>query len=344
MTGHPHAKPLNAVKRSAHVPFGRHGKGSATAACALKLHRKMGTRISTKYLSGTSDTSHLSEPSQASGCPCGRSHQDHIIVGRKVEKPVFNHRAAGEAAAKASEANKLLLVYGRTILQFAGNCERPIEIDGIARKFSTEGRRLTYQVRCRKCSLCLQAKMRYWAAAGYHQTRSALDAGKRTWFGTLTFSAEWQARLANAAQEKWMIENSNSSEIPTWWEDQLCDHRFSLVRKEVVHELQKYWKRLRKAGHKYKYLVAIERHKSGNPHIHWLLHEVDAPIRKRHLQAAWPHGFTKIVIVGGKSRNSANAAKAAHYVVKYLSKSAQARQIASKGYRPNKQANTHHRA
>jgi hypothetical protein len=189
---------------------------------------------------------------------------------------------------------------------------------------------------CRACQPCLTAKMWYWAYAAVHQTELAVSEGRRTWFGTLTLDSEAQADLARRAFDEWRKQHPD--EPDGFWLDPQCDYRFSLVRPFLVADLQRYWKRLRKAGHRFSYLVAIERHKSGQPHLHWLLHETASPIRKRELQAQWPFGYSKVVIVGGRSKRSASPKRAAFYVVKYLSKSNQSRQIASAGYRPKARA------
>ena len=292
----------------------------------------------TEGKSGTSDTGHLSDPSQDRGCPCGRSHPEHR-VRRETEKVVWDQMTTRNNAATAHANGKLEFVDGRTLIHFEQNCERPIWMDGLVRgvvRPDEEGRLVTYIVRCRQCASCLLAKMRYWIAAGVHQTMLTHEARRRTWFGTLTFRHEVQQQLLDVAQRKWSESVNASSAFPQWWEDQQCDYRFALVRNEVVAELQKYWKRLRKAGHKFTYFVAIERHKSGLPHVHWLLHESAGPIRKRHLQDKWPLGFTQIKLVGGNSQNAPAPERVAAYVAKYLSKSRQARQIASQGYIPAK--------
>lgn len=289
-----------------------------------------------EHLSGTSDTSHMSGPSQDRGCPCGRTHSDQRKRSAEREHPVFNHRTAANAASSAASLGKLEYLDGRAVLHFEQDCEKPIDIDGLVRKPLVDdqsGRRMTYRVRCRNCSSCLRAKMRYWIAAAVHQSDLTEARGDRTWFGTLTFRPEVQTLLLDEAQRKWSEELATSSAVPTWWDDPLCDYRFSLVRDEVVGELQKYWKRLRKAGHKFTYFVAIERHKSGLPHLHWLLHEQGAPIRKRQLDAAWGLGHSQVRLLPISDRRRVSA-----YVAKYLSKSRQARQIASQGYKPRKDA------
>lgn len=292
----------------------------------------------TKSFSGTSDTSHLSDPSPDRGCPCGRSHPDTRPWRRRSSpQPVFDGRQR-DRVYEAVVADKATKLHDRSfVLHYAGSCERPLRVT----THSFDHLSAHYDVRCRKCPACLRARTQYWALAGQHQTALTAAAGLRTWFGTLTFSAESRARLSRLARQKWLDrEGEDSRHDPgEWWDDSLCDYRFGFVRDEVVIELQLYWKRLRKAGHKFSYLVAIERHKDGEPHVHWLLHEQERPIRKRDLQEQWPAGYTKVELVGGRSRKSAAPEKAAFYVVKYLSKDVQARQMASRNYRPPNRRN-----
>ena len=265
------------------------------------------------------------------GCPCGRSHPSPGKWRRKPPRKPVDHGVLTGKAYQAFADGKADFQGGRWVLRYAGSCERPIPV----KQHASRGALLvTTEVRCRKCPSCRRAAVGYWAAAGMNMSKLAQESGKRSWFGTLTFAPEWQRVILDDAREEWMRENAHSSEVPDWWNEPLCDYRFALVRKRVVKELQKYWKRLRKAGHVFSYLVVIERHKSGLPHVHYLLHEQQQPIRKADQQAQWPFGFSKISIVGGRSRNAAAPEKAAFYVVKYLSKSEQARQMASQGYRP----------
>lgn len=280
-------------------------------------------------MSGTLDTGQVSEAGSPSGCPCGRSHAPHgtrrrssrpgLAFDGPVQARVYDALMCGKASGEAT--------FWR--LHYAGNCEKPVFV-----KQSTFSHlHVSYAVRCWKCLSCRRAKQRYWAAAGYAMMKQCIEQGRRTWFGTLTFRPEIQRRLLQEALEAYK-EQSSTTEVEEWWDDPLCDERFRLVRKVVVRELQKYWKRLRKAGHKFSYLVVIERHKSGLPHVHWLLHEKEAPITKKELERHWSLGFTKITIVGGRSKRAAKPQNAAHYVLKYLTKSEQSRMIASQKYQP----------
>jgi len=179
--------------------------------------------------------------------------------------------------------------------------------------------------------------MAYWALAAVEQTRLAQEQGRRTWFGTLTLRPEAVAMIQDRAFEEWaQIRDSASVELPDWLSDPQCDFRFAMLRGQLVGECQKYWKRLRADGHRFKYFLVFERHKSGQPHMHWLLHEDGEPILKRHLVTQWSHGFAKVKLVGRNSRKNVSPERAAWYVAKYLGKAVQARQIASRLYRPSR--------
>lgn len=76
--------------------------------------------------------------------------------------------------------------------------------------------------------------------------------------------------------------------------------------------MTKYLKRIRKK-YSFRYMYVIEPHKSGYAHMHMLLFETQGNIPKRHLKDQWKLGFTRW-------RLCANAAHAAAYCAKYLSK------------------------
>ena len=66
--------------------------------------------------------------------------------------------------------------------------------------------------------------------------------------------------------------------------------------------------------------------------MHVLIHEQGTPILKRQLQAEWAeNGFSSFKLVGSAKRQ-VSPTDAAFYVAKYLAKTVQTRQIASKGY------------
>lgn len=287
----------------------------------------------------------MSEGSLPSGCPCGRSHPPTGLRLRKLRKP----RDTASLTTALYEQGQTIAdadASGRLTLHYSGNCQAPIEmkVNDTTRIFAVQ------KIRCRKCKACLEARKYHWGRRGSVETARTAEAGLRTWFGTLTLSPEADADISQRALER-MMQSMSGSAVPDWWTHResvtyfcrkrekwvtvqayVCDERFRLVCAEVLAEVQRYWKRLRKAGHRFSYLVVFERHKTGLPHAHFLLHEKEAVITKRALQAQWPFGHTNVSIVGGKSARVAASEKAAWYVVKYLSKSYQSRQKASLRY------------
>lgn len=272
------------------------------------------------------------------GCPCGRSHPTQGKP-HSVRRPSDTARlveALYDQGVTVADADDT----GRMPLHYAGNCQRPVVMkqNDVTRLFTATA------VRCRRCKACLEARKYHWGRRAERETALCAAAGLRTWFGTLTFRPDANVELQHRA---W----SRLGEIPEWFEQTekrsyfcekrqrrieyeayVCDRRFELMRDEALDEVKKFWKRLRNSGHKFSYLCVFERHRSGEPHVHFLLHEKVAPIRKRELQAHWPLGHTNVSIVGGSSARSAAPDKAAWYVVKYLSKAVQARQVASLRY------------
>lgn len=204
-----------------------------------------------------------------------------------------------------------------------GDCTSPIVVTAHSMEpFS----HLRTKVRCRQCQRCRNAKRTYWALAAVHQAEIAPG---RTWFGTLTASPEWHEAALLRAYEK--AREDPAAARPDW-DNPECETRFAALRAEFLIEIQKYWKRLRAAGAEFRYFLAVERHKSGLPHGHFMLHEHGDPIRKRLIQSKWTAGFSNVSIV------AAGSSREAWYVAKYLSKSNQSRQVASSGYRPSGRA------
>lgn len=283
----------------------------------------------TKSLSGTNDTSGVME------CPCGRSHPDtrqqrrqRRKLGDQAEMVDAISAAYAQGKAEGDPAR------GQHIVHYAGDCVEPFRL----RQSSNRGALfVTYETRCRKCGPCRRARVAYWALAGVEQTRLAHVQGRRTWFGTLTLDPKAVEAIKARAFVKWSKDQRSASvSTPDWWTDPKCDFLFALLRDELMRECQLYWKRLRKAGHKFKYFLVFERHKSGVPHMHWLLHEAGERILKRHLGNEWPHGFTKVKLVGDISASERSVERVAWYVAKYLGKTIQSRQIASRSYRPSR--------
>lgn len=178
---------------------------------------------------------------------------------------------------------------------------------------STDAIFLDHSFRCRKCENCLRFRSRQWAARACVETAMS----QRTWLVTLTLAPEshWRLGLATASRlsKTAVSEASLSSE-------QLFKERLNEIGKEATLWL----KRIRERAGPFRYLLVVEAHKSGLPHIHLLIHEMDDPVTYRDITSHWKHGFSHAKLV--------EDARGVRYVCKYLAKSALARVRASARY------------
>ena len=171
-------------------------------------------------------------------------------------------------------------------------------------------------VRCRKCATCKKQRSRMWYQRAVNETLSA----HRTWFGTITLHPDAHQQALARARVK-------ARKTGVDWDELDPDAQFTRVHAQIGVHLQLWLKRVRKnSGAPLRFFLVCERHKSGLPHYHCLVHETDEmrPVRKDHLRSAWSLGFTKFKLV--------KEAKQAGYLCKYLSKSALARVRASSRY------------
>jgi len=151
---------------------------------------------------------------------------------------------------------------------------------------------------CRKCEPCRKARASEWRSRIKHE----IAASPRSWMATFTINPHYRFMFS----------------LKTGSRDFMDSH------KSISAELTKYFKRLRKSGLKFRYVLVTEAHKDGYPHYHALIHEGFSQIPKSRLQAEWPYGFTQFKLV--------KDAKAAHYITKYLVKDARTRIRASGKY------------
>lgn len=161
---------------------------------------------------------------------------------------------------------------------------------------------MTITVRCRQCASCLKARARHWAARAFSETKIST----RTWFCTYTVSPEHRMRVRLLARRKYNSED------------------FVSCTKILSEFFTKYLKRVRKeSGVKFRYLLAVEAHEDGFPHLHALIHENGFEVSKRCLQGQWPYGFSSVKLATPET---------ARYVTKYISKQARSRVRASLHY------------
>jgi len=114
------------------------------------------------------------------------------------------------------------------------------------------------------------------------------------------------------------------------WNTLSDEERFRRVANTSLKEVTKYIKRVRKqADVPLRYITVTERHKSGLPHFHMLIHEVELkPVRHSLLSKQWQSlGFEKWRLVPFDQLRQAE-----RYCAKYLAKDAQTRIRASQLY------------
>lgn len=140
-----------------------------------------------------------------------------------------------------------------------------------------------------------------------------LRAANRTWLVTLTLSPESHVLMANRARLRLSKQGVDFDRLEP-------DDAFGERHSEISKEITKFLKRIRKQGHRFRYVVVAEAHKSGLPHYHLLIFEGFQEIPKRTIQAEWHLGFSNCKLTD---------IKGAWYVAKYLTKDARARVRAS---------------
>lgn len=198
----------------------------------------------------------------------------------------------------------------RAVRPLAGQCLRPIKVEETGGTYNRPV--LDTYVRCRKCEPCLIFKRKLWAARAHAE----IAAHERTWMVTLTMTPAEHHRMLLLAHR---TETRAGGNPGAWSADREFNERAAQFGKEVT----KWLKRLRASGAAFHYLLVVEAHKSGLPHIHLLVHEVSG-CSYRRLTSAWKLGFVHAKLVEGPS--------AARYVTKYLVKSSLARVRASQRY------------
>lgn len=205
----------------------------------------------------------------------------------------------------------------------AGRCTSPVVLEMFSRgnKFARfhaggavgdrESLRVTLSVPCRQCLACLKARAARWRQRASEEMRFA----SRTWFATLTFRPDVHTAAYYSALSRARARASDEDE-------------FKLRCSGLGNELTKYFKRLRKnSGVPIRYLLVPERHRSGLPHYHALIHERDylQPLRYRDLMESYGLGHAMFKLADSDD-------KAIRYVTKYIAKEAAGRVRASLSY------------
>lgn len=178
---------------------------------------------------------------------------------------------------------------------------------------------LFLHVPCRKCAHCLRVRAARWR----DRAREEMASAGRTWFCTFTLAPHEH----HVALERARYRCGQQSLL---FESLTPDQQFAALTAAISPAITRYLKRVRKqSGAPLRYLFVAERHKSGLPHFHALIHELsaDRPVRKAVLREQWHLGFSQFKLAEGPG--------AANYVTKYLCKELCTRVRASLRYGRN---------
>lgn len=197
----------------------------------------------------------------------------------------------------------------------AGRCESPVTLNYHARPEGHGAREvlvapgrahpleLGMEVPCRKCRRCLIYRSALWTG----RAKAEIGMAIRTWFGTLTLDPGEQFRALSIARAEAASEHVDYDCLPE-------EERFIRRVRVISRDITRWVKRVRKeSGARLRYLLVSERHKSGDPHWHVLVHETRfQPVRYATLKSQWLHGHSQFKLV--------NEDAPAAYVCKYLTK------------------------
>jgi len=242
---------------------------------------------------------------------------------------------AVEAVARKAILHGMYPAYWRDNLQarrylewdVSGGCEKSVPIELYGRHSVRHGIKrppmtVVLHTRCRCCMWCKNQRRAFWSL----RAQNEYNASSRTWFATLTLSPH----------EQWVAEETARRE--NWNFDGLREEqKFARIVSVIGRELTRFIKRVRKNSKaRIRYLLVAEKHKSGLPHFHMLIHEIspEAPVRKAVLKEAWRSGFSKFALC--------DDAKGARYLCKYLSKEASTRVRASFRYGISRESGATH--
>lgn len=190
-------------------------------------------------------------------------------------------------------------------------CDTPVDVYRAVRPgvwSDVRSLEATMKAPCRRCAKCLQYRQLRWRDRALAELLATDQAGRRSWFVTLTFSP---AHLAGILLE------AGGENRP-----------LAQIERAGYRHVQRYYKRLRKAGCAFRYLAIMEYgEESDRMHYHLFLHEKGPkPVLKETIEAQWRS------IVHARLVRGETLAQAASYLTKYATKSMEIRPRASGKY------------
>lgn len=165
---------------------------------------------------------------------------------------------------------------------------------------------------CRKCVKCLQFRQMKWRERAINELVIAHNAGRRSWWVTLTISPQHMAGIIAEA-----VARDGSKDMRA-------------IDRAAYPHVQKYLDRLRKAlKTSFRYVAIHERgEETGRSHYHLFLHEASGrPLLKRQIEQCWRSNVhARLVDMDCRGNGLAT------YLTKYATKSVEVRPRASLGY------------
>jgi len=162
---------------------------------------------------------------------------------------------------------------------------------------------------CRKCEKCLHFRKLHWR----YRAMKEIERSNRTWALTLTYSPIHLTGVLYEAQERFHKHDARSIDA--------CAYA----------HVQRFFKRLRaETKQKFRYLAVFELgEKTGRPHYHILMHEIERPITKVMIEKNWRSFSAPRLVDKGDVRDRRRKAS---YITSYATKSFDIRPRASSRY------------
>lgn len=225
----------------------------------------------------------------------------------RISEPSPVRKAAARLAVKGAQASPTEVVLNNDPF-----CDKPVLVHRYERASSREKSiAVTMHAPCRRCAKCRQFRQMRWRERCVNELLLAV----RSWWVTLTLSP---SMLRSVEAEAMRMFAKKPSLTMT-----------QCIERCAYQDVNLYFKRLRHhIGGRFRAVVVFELgEKTGRPHWHLFLHEVDRPIVKSLIEREWRG------IVHARLVNLDNGPQGvATYLTKYLTKSLDHRPRASRHY------------
>lgn len=186
-------------------------------------------------------------------------------------------------------------------------CDAPVTVSaGVRPGRGRRAVRVAMRVPCRKCERCITFRRLRWRQRMVNEMLLTDDAGKRSWYVTLTFAPVHLAGVLLEAQA--FLKKGKT--------------RDEAIEMAAYVHVQKWLKRVRKVSSATFRYVAVPEYgeDNGRLHYHLIVHEMDKPVLYTWLKTQWKSRVFEARLV--ECDNTRRLGGLASYLAKYLTKSA----------------------